>query len=268
MSVGMRVALKIAYFGGAFYGHQRQPNVRTVEGECLRALKTAQIVQDPVAAFFRSASRTDRGVSAIGNVIAFDTSLPPDGVVGAFNDRARDVWAWAVADVPDGFHPRHARERWYRYYITEELPVAPLREAAALFEGAHDMRSFTSDPPAGPLRVNRIDVSREENAVVIDLTAPSFRRGLVRRIVAAVIAHAHGEAPLAAIDAALRGERRDFGIAPAEDLVLMDVRYDVPFRPVLVRKARAEWRHLELQANAHLRFLGLLHAASQSPPSG
>lgn len=207
-------------------------------------------------------------MSAIGNVIAFDTSLPPDAVVGAFNDRARDVWAWAVADVPDGFHPRHAKERWYRYYISEDLQVARLREAAALFEGMHDMRSFTSDPPAGPFRVNRVDVSREEDAVVIDLTAPSFRRGLVRRIVAAVIAHAQGKASLATIDAALQGEPRDFGIAPAEDLLLMDVRYDVPFRPVVVRKARAEWRLFELQAKARLRFLGLLQTASQAPTSG
>ena len=71
----MRVALKIAYDGGAFFGHQRQPDRRTVEGECLAALRAGKILQNPRESFFRSASRTDRGVSAVGNVIAFDAAL-------------------------------------------------------------------------------------------------------------------------------------------------------------------------------------------------
>src|SRR5256886_6833422 len=84
--LGMRIALKIAYDGRAFFGHQRQPDRRTVEGECITALRSAKIMRDPTEAFFRSASRTDRGVSAVGNVIAFEASLGPDAVLAAFND--------------------------------------------------------------------------------------------------------------------------------------------------------------------------------------
>src|SRR5437667_12788730 len=76
--LGMRVALKIAYDGRSFYGHQRQPDRRTVEGECIAALRSARLIRDPKEAFIRSASRTDRGVSAIGNFIAFDASLAPE----------------------------------------------------------------------------------------------------------------------------------------------------------------------------------------------
>ena len=55
---------------------------------------------------FCSAGRTDRGVHACGQVIAFSTSYP---------DRARqalnlqlplDVWCTASAEVADAFHPR------------------------------------------------------------------------------------------------------------------------------------------------------------------
>src|SRR5689334_9659106 len=130
----MRVALKIAYDGRAFFGHQRQPDARTVEGECLVALRAAKMIRDPGDSFFRSASRTDRGVSAVGNVIAFNTPFPLDAVIGAFNDRARDVWAWAVASVPDAFQPRHALERWYRYGLPDGLDLSLVREAAGLFE--------------------------------------------------------------------------------------------------------------------------------------
>src|SRR5438105_83287 len=66
--LGMRVALKIAYDGRSFYGHQRQPDRRTIEGECIAALRSARLIRDPKEAFFRSASRTDRGGRAIGIV--------------------------------------------------------------------------------------------------------------------------------------------------------------------------------------------------------
>lgn len=237
----MRIALKIAYLGDAFYGHQRQPDVRTVEGECLRALRAAGIVRDPADAFFRSASRTDRGVSAVGNVIAFDSALPPDPVVGAFNDRAREVWAWGVAHVPDGFHPRHAIERWYRYHLFGPPTLEALRRGAEPFVGSHDFRSFTSDPPAGPVSLTSIRIGGDEDLALVDLRGPSFRRGMVRRIVAAILAQARGDVSLGDVLAALRGTKRDFGSVPAEPLVLMDVRYDIPFRTVLKPKVRDEW---------------------------
>src|SRR3990170_133028 len=203
MGEPVRVALKIAYDGRSFYGHQRQPVHRTVEGECLKALRAAGILRDPKEAFFRSASRTDRGVSAVGNVIAFDSALPPRATIGAFNHRARDVWAWAVAGVPEGFHPRHAVERWYRYNLFEDLDLRKVRAAAREFVGEHDFRSFTSDPPPGRFRLDRVDVDRGDGMTRLDVRARCFRRGMVRRIVAAIVAHGREEVPLPDIRDAL-----------------------------------------------------------------
>jgi tRNA pseudouridine38-40 synthase len=260
----MRVALKIAYDGRRFFGHQRQPDRRTVEGECLAALTSAKVLRDPRESFFRSASRTDRGVSAIGNVIAFDSALRPEAVVGAFNDQASDVWAWGYAEVPATFHPRHAQERWYRYHLYEDLPVDSLREAGALFPGQHDFRSFTSDPPAGSLSVRRVDVSASHDAILVDVRAPSFRRGMVRRVVAAMVACAREEVRLADIRAALAGTRHDFGMAPPEPLFLMDVACEFPFRVVRKPKALDEWGALRLDASLRLRWLGSLGDAISS----
>lgn len=258
----MRIALKIAYDGRSFFGLQRQPDRRTVEGECLTALRMAKILRDPVESFFRSASRTDRGVSAVGNVIAFDSRLRSDAVVGAFNDKAEEVWAWAVADVPDAFHPRHAVERWYRYHLYEPVWLDALRKAGSQFAGTHDFRSFTSDPPTSPLTINRVDVVRDGDVTLIDVRAPRFRRGMVRRIVGAMLAYARGEKPGSELRAALRGEPRDLGMAPPEPLFLMDVSYGFPFRVERKGKAIDEWRALQVETALRQRWLLALNDAA------
>lgn len=258
----MRVALKIAYDGRDFFGHQRQPDRRTVEGECLAALRAARILTDPRESFFRSASRTDRGVSAVGNVIAFNTSFRPDAVVGAFNDRARDVWAWAIATVPDAFHPRHASERWYRYVLVDDISEDRLRQAGLLFVGTHDFRSFCSEPLTDPMTIDRVDVSRSDGLTLIDVRARSFRRGMVRRIVAGMLAAARGDATADAIRQALVGGRPGFGSVPPYPLVLMDVVYDVAFRVVLKPKAVDEWARRQEDDLLRLRFLSDLRRAA------
>jgi tRNA pseudouridine38-40 synthase len=264
----MRVALKVAYDGRAFYGHQRQPEARTVEGECLRALRAAHILSDPREAYFRSASRTDRGVSAVGNVIAFDAAMRPDAVLGAFNGKARNVWAWAYAAVPDSFHPRHAEERWYRYFLLDPPPMEPLRASARRFQGEHDFRWFTSDPSSGPFTLREVVVGAEPGAVTIDFRARSFRRTMIRRIVAAMLAHARDEIRLEDIEATLTGVRHDFGVAPAEPLLLMDVRYPFDFIPLLKPKVAEEWAWIRSDLALRSRWVGALHeAVSQSGPN-
>ncbi|TLZ99198.1 MAG: tRNA pseudouridine(38-40) synthase TruA [Methanobacteriota archaeon] len=260
----MRVALKIAYDGGAFFGHQRQPDRRTVEGECLAALRAGKILQNPRESFFRSASRTDRGVSAVGNVIAFDAALQGDAVVGVFNDHAEGVWAWAYSEVPPAFHPRHAIERWYRYHLYNDLSVDSLREVGALFLGDRDFRSFTSEPPTGPFALNSLDVTRDADVIVVDVRASSFRRGMVRRIVAAMVAFARDDVALDAVQAALEGEQHDFGVAAAEPLFLMDVSYGFPFQVVRKGKALDEWHALRIDAALRLRWLRAIDLAASA----
>ena len=260
----MRVALKIAYDGTRFHGFARQPDVRTVEGEVLRSLLRAKLVDDPRTARFAGASRTDRGVSAVGNVIAFNTSWRPDAVVGAFNDKAEDVGAWAFAEVPDDFHPRHAIERWYRYHLFDDTLQDRVQEAMTLFVGDHDFGSFTTEPSARTFALHRIDVLDEAGATVIDIRARSFGRGMVRRIVAAAVAYARAKADLDEIQGALGGSRRDFGMVPPEPLFLMDVNYDMPFRAVPRGKVLDHWHAVERDSALRLRLSRAVLAAIES----
>src|SRR3990172_8084615 len=209
----MRVALKIAYDGREFHGFARQPDVRTVEGEVLYALRKSGLVGGATAARVRGASRTDAGVSALGNVIAFDVEAADDSVVGRFNDAAKDVWAWGIADLPPGFDPRRARERWYRYLVTGGHDLAVLRDAAREFVGPHDFRAFAS-PEAGRTRrgVESVDVQSAEDGILFDVRAASFLRGMVRRIVPAIRGRERGDASLDGIRESLRtGTGPDLG---------------------------------------------------------
>lgn len=254
----MRLALKIGYNGRAFHGSQRQPRSRTVEGECINALAKAGIIGDPREAFFRTASRTDRGVSAVGNVIAFNTTYRLRAAIGAFNDRAKDVWAWAGLTVPSGFLPRQAIERWYRYYLLEDLDLDRLRRAAPLFQGVHDFRSYTPERITGTRTVRQVEVKRDRGVLVVDIRAPSFARGMVRRIVRAIVAYAKGEASLARIRESLGGTPVNLGAMPPECLVLMDVRYAIPFNTILMPRVRDEWRQIWRDAVFHLRLVQAL----------
>jgi tRNA pseudouridine38-40 synthase len=250
----MRIALKIAYDGTRFHGYARQPDVRTVEGELLRALRGGNLIEEPRAARFEGASRTDSGVSAIGNVIAFDTSTRADAVVGTMNNRAKDVWAWAYAEVGPGFRARQAMERWYRYHVGAPVSLNRLRKAMHLFVGDHDLRSFTTDPSGRPTVVHRIDCFLDGGVPVVDIWALSFRRGMVRKILAAAVSFARAEIGLTEIQTALGGANRDFGMVPPEPLFLMDVAYPVPFRNAFGGKIQDELDALACESSRRLRF--------------
>jgi hypothetical protein len=93
-----RVAVRVAYDGTCFAGSQRQPDQRTVEGELLRGLAKVGALRSAEEARFQCASRTDRGVSAAGNVVAFDTSFRLDALLPALAGHGV-VAAMGAADV-------------------------------------------------------------------------------------------------------------------------------------------------------------------------
>jgi tRNA pseudouridine38-40 synthase len=230
----MRLALKFGYDGRGFHGFPRQPGQRTVEGDIIEALRGLHILSDagnPSEIGYGAASRTDAGVSAIGNVIAIDTSFRPQALLPALNARLEDIWFHSCAEVPDGFRPREARLRWYRYHLRAEeagkLPV--LRGALKLFEGTHDFSNFSRPEGKDATRtVDRIRSRRSGPFITVDFFARSFLWNQVRRMIGAALAASGGELELHHIESALdRPQRRaDLGLAPPEPLVLMEVAYD------------------------------------------
>ncbi len=172
----------LAYDGAAYQGFQRlsddQPSVQGAVEAALRQASGGQTVN------VLGAGRTDAGVHATGQVIAFDLAWKHDD-----DDLLRAVNALLPTDIAlqrleraqPGFHPRFdAVSRTYRYTVCEanvrqpmmartawwvrpprhsQLDVDRMNEAAAQLIGSHDFASF-GNPTQGDS--TRRDVYRSE----------------------------------------------------------------------------------------------------------
>ena len=153
-----RFKLTLEYEGTRYRGWQVQKNARTVAGEIGEAVRRFSGRTDFE---LYGSGRTDAGVHALGQVAHLDlnTSLDPQRLVYALNDELpADIDVLAAERVGRRFHARHdAVGRVYLYqvsrrrtalgkpfvwWVKDALDLAAMREAARLFEGLHDFRSF------------------------------------------------------------------------------------------------------------------------------
>jgi tRNA pseudouridine38-40 synthase len=226
-------AFRVAYDGRAYHGFQRQPSVPTVEDALFDALRDLDALADDASKpeGYAAAGRTDAGVSAVGQTVAFEC---PDWLTPrAFNGELPEhVRAWASADVDDDFHAtHHATSRAYDYHLY--APDADLDRASAALdriEGRHDFADLTAASDGDTTRtVTEASVARDGDVLRVRVRADGFLWELVRRLVSLVHAVATGDRPLAAVDRALASEplpdHERVGPAPPGPLVLADVTY-------------------------------------------
>ena len=195
------------------------------------------------------AGRTDAGVHARGQVIAF-TYLGP--LRGTELQRAiaahlpRDIGLGSLRKVDAGFRPRYrARQREYRYLIwngpssplrerdalgvRNALDVTAMAEAAKVLEGRHDFSAFAGRDRQPVRTLHRVAVRKQGRLITVQVIGDAFLRQMVRRIVAALIRVGHGRASVAEVRAALEdaGTPAFHGeTAPAHGLTLWDVPMD------------------------------------------
>jgi tRNA pseudouridine38-40 synthase len=230
----MRVALKFAYDGTDFSGYARQPGQRTVEQALLDFLIKQRILDDVRTSCFRTASRTDRSVSALGNVCAFDTKCSKKKIFRQLNKDTSDVFIYGVQSVLPGFYPRHAQRRQYRYYLKRnDLDFNALLSAAALFTGEHNFQNFARvEPLKNPVRtIDTIVILEKHDFFVIDFYAQTFLWNQIRRIISALEKRGRGKLSDEQIRIALEHpeQKVDFQIASPTPLILKDIVYDFSF---------------------------------------
>jgi tRNA pseudouridine38-40 synthase len=238
----VRYRARVEYDGTDFAGFQLQPGARTVQGALETALaRLSGGTRQPVV----GAGRTDAGVHAEDQVIAFTYSgrLSTAELAAALNGTLpRDVALRDLRPAPTGFHPRYAAKyREYRYTIWNG-PRSPLRErmalrvataldteamanAAAVFVGRHDFSAFGGADPQPVRTVEFVRVRRAGHLITIDVRADAFLRGMVRRIVAGLLAVGRGRLDATALATALAGRQPALGgaAAPARGLCLRRV---------------------------------------------
>jgi tRNA pseudouridine38-40 synthase len=245
-----RVALRLAYLGSSFAGWQRQPRSATVQAALENALERLYGGHVPLV----GAGRTDAGVHAAGQVAHFDPPLaiPPRGIQRALNSAlpagVRVLRAWPA---PASFHARRsAKGKQYRYRISwgpvlspwEALRRAwfphPLNAAAMAHTllqvlGEHDFAAFALSGHAGHGRrgtVRTVTAARlrgRGRRLDIVLEGDGFLRGMVRRIVGALIEVGRGTQPPTWFAALVREPitRPPAPTAPAHGLTLERVFY-------------------------------------------
>jgi tRNA pseudouridine38-40 synthase len=240
--VTVRYRATVEYDGTDFAGFQVNPGKRTVQGVLEDAV---QRLGDGVAQRVDGAGRTDAGVHATGQVIAFsyDGRLTATELGSALEALLpRDVAIRDLRRTTSTFQPRYAaRYREYRYTVWNG-PRSPIRERSALgvrvpldtaameragsaFIGRHDFSAFGATDRSPVRTVMAVRVRREGRLVTIDVRADSFLRGMVRRMVALLIEVGLGKKDEAAVRAALsaRGPALDGAAAPARGLCLRRV---------------------------------------------
>jgi len=233
-------AYRLAYDGTDYYGFQRQPDVPTVEGELFDALAALGVAVDRGPgenrpAGYTAAGRTDAGVSALAQTVAFEAPdwLTPAALNG---ELPASVRAWASASVDEDFHATvDAIRREYVYYLhapalDDDLAASALERLA----GEHDFSNLTSDDE-GTVRTLETDCERHGELLEICVAADGFPRHLVRRVVTLVSDVAAGAAPLDRVDRLLdlSPVPGKIGVGPAQGagLVLHDVEYPIAFQP-------------------------------------
>ena len=251
---GTRVAARIEYHGGDYYGWQAQPHlaVATVQ----ETLETALSSIAGVSVTSTCAGRTDTGVHGFSQIIHFDDPVGRSikaWVLGSnrhLPDNVRVHWATPVSS---DFHARFsATERRYRYIICNTptksaaldglvtwyrhtLNLDLMNEACQVLLGEQDFSAFraASCQAKSPYRrVHSCDVERRGRLIVVEISANAFLHHMVRNIVGSLLAVGAGLRTVRWFENVLRGRDRTNAAetAPPDGLYLTAVSYPPEFK--------------------------------------
>lgn len=168
------VRLTVAYDGTRFHGYQHQDGQRTVQG----AIESAIVGVTGHASRARAAGRTDAGVHAFAQSIAFDTEklLTPRSWVMALNAHLPDDVSVHDAEVCEpGYNPRFdAMGKVYRYVLDLGIARHPLFRDRAWHLGPQIERHFTDVDQSAKHDV-ALDVSAMREAAQLLVGTHDFR---------------------------------------------------------------------------------------------
>ena len=243
-----RFALTLEYDGGPFMGLQRQDHGPTVQ----------QAVEEGVTAVtgetvtMHSAGRTDSGVHALAmrSHVDIAKAIEPFRLMEALNAllRPAPVAVLACEAVPDDWHARFScvgRAYEYRianrrapltlekgkaWHIARELDAEAMHRAAQALVGRHDFTTFRSAhcQAKDPVKtLDRLDVRREGDRVIIEAAARSFLHHQVRSMVGTLALVGQGQWREEQVaEALVARDRAALGLnAPAEGLYFVRAIY-------------------------------------------
>lgn len=235
----------LCYDGTDYFGWQRQPRMKTIQGTLEDALARLAGAAVDVA----GAGRTDAGVHALGQTASFkaDFKLGDPELFKALNaNLPPDIRILALERVPAGFHARRdARGKIYEYRIVTAKAISPfdiryalhwpyplnlpnMRKTAAAFVREGDFSGFSSNRELHPVRkVLRAELHKRGSELRFTIEASGFLRYMVRTIVGTLLEAGRGRIGPADVEAVFRTKARTLAnpTAPAKGLCLLKVLY-------------------------------------------
>ncbi|WP_404338749.1 tRNA pseudouridine(38-40) synthase TruA [Sphingomonas sp. MMS12-HWE2-04] len=243
-----RFALTIEYDGRPFMGWQRQNHGPSIQ----QAVEEAAFAVTGETVVVHAAGRTDAGVHASGMRAHLDIGRPISAfrLMEALNARVRPhpVAIVDCVEVPDDWHARFsclARHYEYRivnrrapltwekglaWRIAAELDAEAMHAAAQALVGQHDFTTFRSVhcQSASPLKsLDRLDVTREGNRLLVRASARSFLHHQVRSMVGCLALVGDGKWAVSDVARALEArDRAALGLnAPSDGLYFLRADY-------------------------------------------
>jgi len=243
-----RFALTLEYDGGPFMGLQRQAHGASVQ----QAVEEAVLAVTGETATLHAAGRTDAGVHALAMRahVDVDKALTPFRLMEALNARLRPdpVAVIACEAVSDDWHARFscigrrylyrignrraplALEKGRAWHVTRPLDAEAMHRAAQSLVGRHDFTTFRSAhcQAKDPVKtLDRLDVRREGETVLIEAAARSFLHHQVRSMVGTLALVGQGQWDEEDVGKALAArDRAALGLnAPPEGLYFVKAIY-------------------------------------------
>ncbi len=241
------IKLTIAYDGSDYHGWQVQPGFNTVQ----QTLNEAACGLFGCKVHITGASRTDAGVSALGQVGAFTliSPVPTENIARALNDRLPDdMWILEAVEAPRNFDVIGAvKNKLYRYtifngpdrpvldirhcwHIPQKLDTEKMNAAAARLIGKKDFKSFAcaQDKRKDSVRtIFRGQVVRDDDWIRFEVEGDGFLYNMVRNITGTLVEVGIGRMNPEKIDEILDARDRRYAgpIAPPQGLCLVWIRY-------------------------------------------
>ena len=243
-----RFRVQLAYDGTDFHGSQFQTELRTVQGEVEKSLK--KIGWQGSSVIF--AGRTDAGVHAAGQIIAFDFNWnhTDKELHQAFNAvLPQDISAIRIDQTKSDFHPRYnALSREYQYMILSnsirnpllerfhwrvrpEIDIKLMQKASRCLRGVHDFAALGNPhKPGGSTEreIYRTSWKKQGDILRFEIVGNAFLYHMVRRIVAVLINIGQKKETVTKLEEYLSNSSGppSQGLAPAKGLSLIEVRYE------------------------------------------
>lgn len=207
------VIAAVQYEGTNYFGFQKQPKIKTIQGELEKAVSDLYGRHIKV----KGSSRTDSGAHAVCHPVAFTNpkNYRPVEIKGALNVRLpEDIKVLEVREVPSEFHPlkealwreyvyllvtgtRHdVFMRRFAYLFPECIDFKQIEKTVGIFSGAHDFRSFSKKSAQKDNCIRKITKSRFftfGNAGIFVFRGNGFLYGMVRSMVGALLRNALGK---------------------------------------------------------------------------